>query len=289
VSLAFLGTPEIAVPSLRALVGAGHEIDLVVTRPDRRRGRGPDRTPSPVKAAAEELGLAVSESLSDLDDADVALGVVVAFGRIIPAPLLERLPMLNVHFSLLPRWRGAAPVERAILAGDATTGVSLMALDAGLDTGPVYRSEAVEIGVDESADELASRLAEVGARLLVAQLSAGVEGLGEPVAQRGASTYAEKLSQEDFALDWELPAEQLSRVVRLGRAWTTWRGARLRILRARPLRGAPAPPGTLGPDGIATGDGWLAVTSVQGASAREVPYAAWLRGARPGPGETVGG
>ncbi len=140
--LAYLGTPQMAVPPLRALVEAGHEVVLCVTRPDRRRGRGGATTPSPVKAAAIDLGVPVSHELLEVATAGVELAVVVAYGRIIPSALLTQIPMLNVHFSLLPRWRGAAPLERAILAGDAETGVCLMKIEEGLDTGPVYARRA---------------------------------------------------------------------------------------------------------------------------------------------------
>ncbi len=136
--LAYLGTPDMAVPPLRALVEAGHDIALCVTRPDSRRGRGKEETPSPVKLAATELGLPVTHTMDDLTTVGVDLAVVVAYGRIIPVRLLEQIPMVNLHFSLLPRWRGAAPVERAILAGDRETGVCLMKVEEGLDTGPVY-------------------------------------------------------------------------------------------------------------------------------------------------------
>ncbi|MSZ87756.1 MAG: hypothetical protein F2585_00275, partial [Actinobacteria bacterium] len=136
--LAFMGTPDVAVPVLRALVSAGFEIALVVTRPDRRRGRGGELSPSPVKAAATELGLPVTDDLEAVLDAGVDLAVVVAYGRIIPMRILEQVPMVNLHFSLLPRWRGAAPVERALLAGDAVTGVCLMEVAEGLDTGAIY-------------------------------------------------------------------------------------------------------------------------------------------------------
>ncbi len=163
--LAFLGTPEAAVPSLRALVDAGHDVAIVITRPDRKRGRGGELSPSPVKACAQELGLRVAHRLSDLDELDVERGVVVAYGRLIPGGLLARVPMLNVHFSLLPRWRGAAPVERAILAGDVETGVSIMTLDVDLDTGPVHLERRVAIG-DKTLATLLDELADVGARAL---------------------------------------------------------------------------------------------------------------------------
>ncbi len=152
--LVFLGTPDAAVPPLRTLVAAGHDVALVVTRPDKRRGRGGANVPSPVKAAAVELGLTVTDDLGEATGVGAELGVVVAYGRIIPVAVLDQLAMVNLHFSLLPRWRGAAPVERALLEGDAETGVCLMAVEAGLDTGAVYAVEATEIDPEESVDEL---------------------------------------------------------------------------------------------------------------------------------------
>ena len=197
---------------------------LCVTRPDRRRGRGSAVTPSPVKAAALELGLAVSHSMEDVADAGVELAVVVAYGRIIPASLLARVPMVNLHFSLLPRWRGAAPVERALLAGDDETGVCLMKVEEGLDTGPVYGRLVVPIGPDEDLATLRDELVTAGCALLVAALADGAAGLPVPVPQSGEATIAPKVTPDDLRLAWEEPAAQLHRVVRLGRAWTTFRG-----------------------------------------------------------------
>src|SRR5450755_658326 len=159
-----------AVGPLRALVAAGHDITLCITRPDRRRGRGGTVTPSPVKEAAVSMGIAVSHSIDDVAMSGADLAVVVAYGRIIPEGLLNLVPMVNLHFSLLPRWRGAAPVERAILAGDHETGVDLMALDKTLDTGPVYAHVEVPILPGETAAELKERLSVIGADLLVARL-----------------------------------------------------------------------------------------------------------------------
>ncbi|MEY2443834.1 MAG: methionyl-tRNA formyltransferase, partial [Ilumatobacteraceae bacterium] len=152
--LVFLGTPDMAVPPLRALVAAGFDVVLVVTRPDKRRGRGSQLMASPVKAAAIELGLPVSHTVDDVVGSAAELGVVVAFGQLIKPHVLDAVPMVNLHFSLLPRWRGAAPVERALLAGDQQTGVCLMQLEAGLDTGPVFRCEAVPIGASTTGAEL---------------------------------------------------------------------------------------------------------------------------------------
>ena len=159
--------------ALRAIVDAGHDVAVVVTRADKRRGRHEPPRPSPVKQAAADLGLRVSTRPEDAAEVGAELGVVVAFGRIIKKEVLDRIPLVNAHFSLLPRWRGAAPVERAILAGDAVTGVCLMAIDEGLDTGPVYECEAVPIGDDETAAELRSRLAELAALRLVDLLATG--------------------------------------------------------------------------------------------------------------------
>jgi hypothetical protein len=172
VRLAFLGTPEASVPSLRALIDAGHDVALVITRPDRKRGRGGRLSPSPVKECAQELGLRVGHRLGDLDGVKVERGVVVAYGRLVPSELLERIPMLNVHFSLLPKWRGAAPVERAMLAGDEETGVSIMTLEPELDTGPVHLEKRVAID-DKTLATLLDELATLGAQALT-------EVLGSP-------------------------------------------------------------------------------------------------------------
>ena len=226
-----------AVPTLRALVAAGHDVAMVVTAADKRRGRGGALVPSPVKAAALELGLRVTDRVNDVLELDPLpeLGVVVAFGKLIKPHVLEKVPMVNIHFSLLPRWRGAAPVERAILAGDVDTGVCIMAIDEGLDTGDVYDCRPIPIGPEETADELRDRLASIGTEMLRGRLT---EGLGVAHPQQGEPTYAAKIDPDELHLDWTQPAEQLHRIVRLGRAWTTFREKRLRCLedaRRRPL------------------------------------------------------
>jgi methionyl-tRNA formyltransferase len=273
--------------ALRAIVDAGHDVALVVTRPDKRRGRQEAPRPSPVKAAALELGLPVSTRPEDALTVDAELGVVVAYGRIIKNEVLDHLPLVNAHFSLLPRWRGAAPVERAILAGDTVTGVCLMAIDEGLDTGPVYRCEQVAIGPEQTAAELRSELANLGAAMLIAALA---NGLGTPVAQHGTPTYAQKVEPADLFLDWQQPAEQLHRVVRLGRAWTTWRGRRLLVLAAR-VTNAPAgdlAPGRLQGDVVITGQGGLRLLTVQPEGRGPMTASDWVRGARPRPEEGLG-
>ncbi|MBV8463660.1 MAG: hypothetical protein JO368_10225, partial [Acidimicrobiales bacterium] len=273
------------------LVEAGHDVALVVTRPDKRRSRRGTTEPSPVKAVALELGLPVSHSLDDLLAVDAELGVVVAYGRIIPERVLAHLPMVNLHFSLLPRWRGAAPVEWAILEGDAETGVCLMAVEAGLDTGPVYACESTVVGEDETADELRQRLVVVGCRLLEVHLAEGRAGLPRPRDQVGMPSYAEKIEPAQRQLHWEEPALRLRRVVRLGRSWTTFRGQRLGVLSAAgaDADGSSPPPGTLvGDVAVAGGGSRLRLLVVQPEGRRAMAASDWLHGVRPSAGERLG-
>jgi methionyl-tRNA formyltransferase len=276
--LAFLGTPELAVPPLRALVDAGFEVALVVSQPDRRRGRGSSLQPSPVKAAALDLGLPVTDRVDDVLEAGVELGVVVAFGRIIKPHVLAEVPMVNLHFSLLPRWRGAAPVERAILAGDERTGVDLMVVEEGLDTGGIYRRAELEIGPDETLQELRGRLVDAGTSLLVDALS---EGLGEHTPQVGEPVYAVKIEPQELEIDWDAPAVAVHRLVRLGGAWTTRAGRRLKVWRTA------VPPVDEGPT-VAAGDGPVELLEVQPEGKPRMAAAAWANGAHWRPGERLG-
>lgn len=270
---------------MRRLVSAGFALSCVVTAPDRRRGRGASLGPSPVKAAAAELGLPVTARVEDVLDAGVDLGVVVAFGRIIARPVLEQVPMVNLHFSLLPRWRGAAPVERALLAGDTETGVCLMVVAPELDAGGIYRSRAISVGPGDTADDLRRRLAALGSELLVEALH---HGLGAAAPQEGEATYAAKIGPGERRIDWAAPAGQMDRVVRIGRAWTTWRGKRLLVLQARPAEDAGLAPGQL--DGVraGTGQGTLELVQLQPEGRGPLGAAEWVRGARPGPGDRLG-
>jgi methionyl-tRNA formyltransferase len=268
VKLVYLGTPSMAVPPLEALTAAGHEVVLVVTRPDARRARRSTPSPSPVKAAAEALGI---EVVHDVDDAvtvgrqrGAELGVVVAFGRIIKPHVLDALPMVNLHFSLLPRWRGAAPVERAMLAGDETTGVCLMQVDEGLDTGAVYARVEVPITPEVTAAQLRAELVAAGSDLLVSELASG---LATPVPQTGTPTYADKIGPDDLRIDWSRSPTEIHRLVRVGGAWTTFRGARIKILEA------------------SIADGTLEPVMVQPESKAPMRYLDWRNGARPSPGE----
>jgi methionyl-tRNA formyltransferase len=292
--LVYLGTPEAAVPPLRTLVAAGHDVVLVVSRPDKRRGRGSQLAASPVKAAALELGLTVTDDLASATGVGGELGVVVAYGRIIPTSVLDALPMVNLHFSLLPRWRGAAPVERALLEGDAETGVCLMAVEAGLDTGPIYAVKATTIEPEETADELRARLVAIGSRMLETQLADGRAGLPVPHDQAGNPSYADKLAAHELELDWSRPAIHLRRVVRLGRAWTTFRAKRLRVLAAGPPDGQSDADATLeagelqGTEVGAGGGSRLVLRTVQPEGKRPMDAADWLHGVRPGPDDRLG-
>ncbi len=290
--LVFFGTPADAVPALEALHAAEHEIALVVTQPDTRRGRGSDESPSPVREAAEALGIPVltpqksQEVVDDVGASGAEVGVVVAFGQLLPPALLEAVPhgFVNVHFSLLPRWRGAAPVERAVLAGDRETGVCIMALEAGLDTGPVYARDRTPIGSSETAGELRTRLVGIGTELLVDTLPRVPTARPEP--QSGEPTYADKLTVEEFELDWEQSAEDLARVVRAGNprpgAWTSDHGGRLKVWRVRALSACiDAEPGTVfGHTRVATGEGALELVEVQPEGRRAMDANAWLAGRR---------
>lgn len=259
-----------AVPPLHALVAAGHEIELVITRVDKRRGRGSELGPSPVKAAAITLGLAVSHVVDDVLDRNIDLGVVVAFGQLIKPHVLAEVPMVNMHFSLLPRWRGAAPVERALLAGDSETGVCLMQLEKGLDTGPIYDTVRVPIAPSATADDLRRELVAVGTAQLIRCLAAP---LGQPIAQQGEPLYASKIHPEELRIDWSQPVEQIDRLVRLGGAWTTLRGKRVKIIaialgggRERSLQQPVA---------------GLVIVAVQPEGKGPMTYADFARGARP--------
>ena len=273
--LVYLGTPDMAVAPLRALVDAGHDVVLVVTRVDKRRGRGGGVTPSPVKAAALELGLPVSHSVDDVlvvaRDNGAELGVVVAFGQIIKPHVLDEIPMVNLHFSLLPRWRGAAPVERALLAGDRVTGVCVMALEEGLDTGGVYARAEVPIGAETTAADLRTELVDVGTTLLIDTLDRPLEAwIDHPEPQVGDVTYASKFGSADFEIDWSSPADEVHRLIRVGGAWTTFRGKRLKINEARLV------------------DGRVVPVAVQPEGKPTMAFDAWRNGARPAPDELFG-
>ena len=285
--LVYFGTPEMAVAPLEALVSNGYDVALVVTGADKRRGRGTELTPSPVKAAALELDLAVTDRVEDCLTVGADLGVVVAFGKLIRRPVLEQLPMINIHFSLLPRWRGAAPVERALLAGDTETGTCLMQLETGLDTGPVYDRRTVPIRERVTAAELRAELVELGVRQLLESLQGG---LRNPVPQEGDELYASKFDPSEFQIDWNRTADFIDRLVRVGSAWTTVRGRRLRVHAAQPVDAVTdARPGSVSGIQVTCGDGRvLGLDMVQPEGKAPMDALSWSRGARLEDGELLG-
>ncbi len=244
--LAFMGTPDFAVLALRALIEAGHDIAAVYCQPPRPAGRGHQPQPSPVQAAAEAAGLLV-RTPARLDAAAAAefaalrldAAIVAAYGLILPPPVLAapRLGCLNIHASLLPRWRGAAPIHRALLAGDRETGITIMQMDEGLDTGPILMRSAVPIGPRMTARDLHDQLAVLGAALILDALDGVTQGRLAPAPQPVAgATYAKKLRREEGALDWRRTAEELERAVRAFDPWPgTWfthDGERIKVLTA---------------------------------------------------------
>ena len=297
----FMGTPDFAVPTLARIVAARHEVVSVYTRPPQPAGRGMAEQPSPVHEAARELGIPLvmprtlkmpaAETLFAAHRADVA--IVVAFGLILPKAILDapRYGCLNLHASALPRWRGAAPIERAIMAGDTETALMAMRMEEGLDTGAVCLAERVAIGADETAGELRARLAPLGAELMVKalqQLEAGSLDCA-PQADTGA-TYAAKIAKAETRIDWQRKAAYLHNQIRgLSPSPGAWceipRGnsnERVKVLRARIAEGV-GPPGTildLDPLIVACGDGALELTDLQRAGKKPVSAAEFLRGAR---------
>ena len=288
--LVFLGTPVDAVAPLRALVEAGHEVALVVTQPDRRRSRRGGDDPSPVKQAATGLGLPVltptraREAIDDVAATGAQLGVVVGFGQLLPPAFLDTLPhgFVNLHYSLLPRWRGAAPVERAILAGDTETGVCLMRIEEGLDTGGIYASVSTPIAPEETAGELHERLTELGTRLLLEHLPLVPER--GPVPQEGEPTYAEKLAVDEFRIDGSRPAVEVARVVRAGNprpgAWMVVEGKRVKVWRALAEAGEGDPGVVRRPGELVTTAGVLRMDEVQPEGKPRMTSRAWMAGLR---------
>lgn len=285
----FMGTPEFSVPVLEALVQA-HEIVAVYCQPARPAGRGKVDRPSPVQARAEALGLQVRHpaSLRSEDAAKdfAALGadvaVVVAYGLILPPAVLDapRLGCLNIHASLLPRWRGAAPIHRAIMAGDKLTGVCIMQMEAGLDTGPVLLRESLTIGVEETTANLHDRLSALGARLIRKALD-HLPLPAEPQPAEGV-TYAAKIDKAEARVDFTKPAVEVDRLIRglspFPGAWTEVRGERVKLLRSRLALGQGAPGQVLGGFTIACGTGAVEITEAQREGKRPMPAAEVLKG-----------
>lgn len=274
--IVFMGTPEFSVPVLDALVDSGHELAAVYCQPPRPAGRGKKDRPSPVQVRAEALGLEVRHPVSLKGNAEQAefaalgadIAVVVAYGLILPQAILDAPTQgcLNIHASLLPRWRGAAPIHRAIMAGDAQTGVCIMQMEAGLDTGPVLLREATDIGPEETTGVLHDRLSQMGAALVV-QALVELSDLEPQVQPEDGVTYAAKVDKTEARIDWAQPAAQVDRQIRglspFPGAWCTVGEQRVKLLGSRVVAGAGQPGAVLDGFTIACGDGAIAVTVAQ--------------------------
>ncbi len=299
--LLYLGTPEFAVPALRALAASRHEIVGVISQPDRPRGRGRRLAPTPVRSAAEELGIDVlqpekvgsEQARAWMEALRPDLGVVVAFGQFVPRKVRELPPhrMINGHASLLPRWRGAAPIEWAIAGGDARTGISVMRLEKEMDAGDVCLVRPTRIGADETAGELAARLAPLAGEALVEATDAIADGTARFLPQDPAGvTLAPKIDREFARLDWTASCERVYARIRAatprpGADVTLERAStRLRIVECRPcVETPPGPPGAVRADAgrmrVAASDGWIELRRVQAPGRRPVGAAEYLRGA----------
>ncbi|PWE49939.1 methionyl-tRNA formyltransferase [Thioclava sp. NG1] len=288
----FMGTPEFSVPVLEALAGA-HEVVAVYSQPPRPAGRGKKERPSPVHAKADELGIEVRtprnfkapedrEAFAALNP-DIA--VIVAYGLILPQAILDAPAKgcLNIHASLLPRWRGAAPIHRAIMAGDSQTGICIMQMEAGLDTGPVMLREATEIGATETTGELHDRLSAMGARLILDALSEIDSLILQPQPENGV-TYAAKIDKAEAQVDWTRPADEVIRHINglspFPGAWTEIAGERIKLLRAAPAVGSGAPGEILDGFTIACGTGALEILEAQRPGKRPMSGDDVLRGLR---------
>lgn len=294
--LVFAGTSEFAVPSLQRLIAAGHRLLAVYTQPDRPAGRGRRMRPSPVKRCAVAANVPVRQPLSldttvrqQLTALAPDVVIVIAYGLLLPQAVLAipRLGCINCHASLLPRWRGAAPIQRALLAGDLDTGVTLMQMDAGLDSGPILAQTRCPIEPGLTGGELHDRLALLAADLLLARLPAFLAGQLNGLAQDDQqASYAAKLSKAEAELDWQQPAQRLARQINAFNpwpvAWTRWAGNSLRLWRARALAGtASAAPGTVvraDRQGVVvvTGDGLLELLELQLPGRKVLPAAAFI-------------
>ena len=295
--IVFAGTPDFAVPALDALHAAGHGLAAVYTQPDRPAGRGQSLNESPVKRRAVELGLPLeqpatlrtAEAAADLAAYRPELMVVVAYGLILPSAILgvPRLGCWNIHASLLPRWRGAAPIQRAILAGDTTTGITIMQMDAGLDTGPMLLGRPLPIGVRENGGQLHDRLAALGAESIVAAVEQFVAGRLAAVRQPDeGATYAAKIRKQEAVIDWRQSSVQIDRQVRAFNPWpvaeTRWQGQQLRIWEAESVAadGDGEPGRVLEAAGgrllVAAGEGALQLHRVQLAGRRAMTAAEFL-------------
>lgn len=295
-----MGTPAFAVPSLKALIEAGHNVLAVVTQPDKPQGRGMASLPSPVKKTALEHNIQVFEPLKLRDESFIGtlkglnpdFIAVVAYGKILPQAILDIPPKgcVNLHASLLPGYRGAAPINRAIINGEKETGVSTMLMDRGMDTGPVLLEERVAIGPEETADDLAKRLSATGAQLLAKTIALLAEGGIKPIPQdeKGA-TYAAILKKEDGRINWAKSAEEVKNLIRGVYPWpgafTLWKGKILKVHNGAVLPGSPgAPYGTIvsvkDGIGVACGSGVFKITELQPENKKRMSSEDFIKGYR---------
>ncbi len=286
----FMGTPDFAVPALAA-IAARHDVAAVYCQPPRPAGRGQKDRPSPVQTWAEARGLRVChprslrtpEAQGEFSAWGADVAVVVAYGLILPRPVLEapRFGCLNIHASLLPRWRGAAPIHRAVMSGDAETGVCIMRMDDGLDTGPVLLREATPIGAGETTGDLHDRLSDMGARLILMALDRLPELAARPQPDAGV-TYAAKIDKAEARVDWAKPAAEVDRLIRglspFPGAWTMAGGERLKLLRSRVVPGDGVPAQVLHGFTVACGTGAVEVTEVQREGRRPMLASEALKG-----------
>ena len=290
--LVFMGTPDFSVPALDALVAAGHEVIAVYTQPPRPAGRGKKDRPTPVHTRAETLGLPVRhpkslkspEAQAEFAALNADIAVVVAYGLILPQAVLDapKRGCLNIHASLLPRWRGAAPIHRAIMAGDAQTGVAIMQMEAGLDTGPVMLEGQTPIGAEETTGDLHDRLSVMGADFIT-QALARLDDLTPQPQPEGGVTYATKIDKAEARIDWSKPAKEVDQLIRglslFPGAWCDIGGERIKLLRSVQIDETGAPGQHLGDFRIACGDGAIKVLQAQRPGKRAMSAEDFLRGA----------
>ena len=280
--MAFLGTPSIAVPTFQAIIDAGYEIPLVVSGADKRRGRGKETSPTAVKALALEHDISVSTDVEDLliehAQEPIDLAVVVAFGQIIRTNVLEQIPMINLHFSALPRWRGAAPVERAILEGDETSAIDVITVAEGLDEGDIWAELPWPMSTDATLLGTWHDMAHAGAQLIVDTMRAGFT---DPRQQVGEAVYAKKIRTDDLRLDWSRSAVELHRIIRVGNAWTELDGQRFKFHEATIEEASSLAAGEIRDLVVGTGMGGLRLVTVQPAGKQRMDAEAWANGAQP--------